>query len=387
MRVALSFPGCHRRGGVERIMVECANFLQERGHETHVYATDWDETVLNSSVIRHHVPARNRPSIMRLITYARESRRAMERQRPAPDVAGGYGVLSPSKGVVWVQSVHRAWLEISSSQRDFKGRMKQKLNLAHPLILAMERDYFGGRRYRKLIALSEQVKADLMRFYQVPAEDIVIIPNGFSPTEFSLDRRDEYRDAMRQQLGYRESDRVVIFAANELERKGFGPLLRAIAGLGDENIHLLAVGRLDSTAYAAEIHRLGMSGRVRFPGSTGEVAKYYAAADVFALPTQYEAWGLVIVEAMACGLPALTSRLAGAAVAVREKETGDLLDDPRDAAEIATRLKPLLAGAHASRETIADSVAEYAWPCVLLRYEDLLERCATSPVGSNRGSA
>jgi UDP-glucose:(heptosyl)LPS alpha-1,3-glucosyltransferase len=119
-----------------------------------------------------------------------------------------------------------------------------------------------------------------------------------------------------------------------------------------------------------------MSARVHFTGPSGGVAPFYAAADVFALPTQYEAWGLVIVEALACGLPVVTSRLAGAAVAVREGETGRLLDDPRDSGEIAAALRSLLDGRHAPPEQICESVASYKWSRILVRYEESLASIA-----------
>lgn len=183
---------------------------------------------------------------------------------------------------------------------------------------------------------------------------------------------------MRQELGYGEEDRVVVFVANELERKGFGPLLRAMAALKNPNLRLLAVGRLNPATYAEEIAQLGMTGRIHFTGPTNQAAKFYAAADVFALPTQYEAWGLVIIEALASGLPVLTSRLAGAAVAVEEPATGRLLDDPRDPDEIAAKLAPLIAGEHASHALISQSVQAYRWAEILRRYEAILAECARS---------
>jgi len=116
---------------------------------------------------------------------------------------------------------------------------------------------------------------------------------------------------------------------------------------------------------------------VQFTGPSSEVADYYAAADVFALPTQYEAWGLVIVEAMASGLRVLTSRLAGAAVAVDEGRTGQLLDDPADVPEIATKLQMLLNADGPSPEEISASVAKYEWAQVLRGYESILAECAS----------
>lgn len=375
MKVALTFPGCHRRGGVERVMVECANFLSDR-HQAHVYAADWDDGVLEDSVTKHAFPADARHSITRLLSYDRAQSREFAQVNAKYDAVAGFGVPAPPEAVIWVQAVHAAWIEISREHRDWKGRLKQRLNLYHPLVLAMERRVYGRRRYRKLIALSQRVKDDLIRFYGVPDDDVVIIPNGFAPQEFNVARCAGMRVSRRAELGYQPEDRVVVFVANELERKGFGPLVRALAALEDPRVHLLAVGRLNPLAYAAEIARLGLSDRVRFTGPSRDVATFYAASDVFALPTQYEAWGLVVTEAMACGLPVLTSRLAGAAIAVREGETGALLDNPRSVTEIAAKLRPLLDGDHASRETIAESVAEYAWPRVLKRYESLLLQCA-----------
>ena len=376
MRIVLAFHSCHRRGGVERVMVECANYLQRNGHETHICTAEWDASVLHPDIALHPISARTRPSLLFYLDFRRNSRRQQVANEKPEEVYAGFGVVSPPDAVVWVQSVHKTWLQISAQQRNWKGRLRQKFNLFHPLMLMMERDYFGRRRYRKLIALTEAVKADLMRLYDVPGEDIVILPNGYSPSEFNLARRAELREEMRRVLGYDDHARVVIFVANELERKGFGPLLRAVASLSDPKVHLLVVGRVRADAYAGEIQHLGMTSRVCFAGSSDDVARFYAAADVFALPTQYEAWGLVIVEAMACGLPALTSRLAGAAIAVQEGRTGDLLDDPGDVSEIAAKLDPLLKGGHAAPAEIAASVSDFSWEIILRQYEQILLECA-----------
>lgn len=372
MRVTLSFPGAHRRGGIERVVLECAGFLQAQGHETHLLASEWDRERLQKGVVTHLVPIPAHGSLLRTYIYARRSRRSLTAQRPQAQVHAAFGVLSPPGGVMWVPSVHKAWLEVSGRQRDWRGRLKQRLNLNHPLLLAMEHDYFGRRRYKRLVALTDQVKADLVRFYSVPPADIDVLPNGYAPDEFNWARAETHREAMRAKLGYGADDTVIVFVANELERKGFGPLLRAVAGLENPHVQLLAVGRLNAQAYAPEIARLGMTARVQFPGSSNDVALFYSAADVFALPTQYEAWGLVVVEALACGLPVVTSRLAGASLTVREGENGLLLDDPNDAAEIEARLRTVLdSGPHRS-EAIARSVLAYTWPKILARFEQIL---------------
>ncbi len=174
----------------------------------------------------------------------------------APQVVAGFGAAANPGSVVWMKSVHAAWIEISRRTRGTLGRLKQRLNLFHPVILRLERELIGGRRYRKIIALTETVRDDILRHYAVPPEDIVVIPNGFAPEEFSLARVRAKRCPMRQQLGYADGDRVIIFVANELERKGFRPLLEAVARLDDPSLRVLAVGRLDEASCAGAVRAL-----------------------------------------------------------------------------------------------------------------------------------
>ena len=234
-----------------------------------------------------------------------------------------------------------------------------------------------GRHYSRLIALTPRVKDDLIRYYSVPPEDIDILPNGFSRSEFNLELRSKQRTRMRAKLGLPDEARVLVFVANETERKGLPYLIRAVARLGNPAVHLLAVGRFDSASSAELAASLGLGARVHFCGATSQVSHFYAVADYFVLPTQYEAWGLVIVEAMACGLPVLTSRLAGASVAVQEGITGELLDDPRNEAEIADKLSRLLTAPGPFSDEISRSVKSYEWSRILDRYEQILTNCAS----------
>lgn len=375
MKVAVSFPGCHRRAGVERVMVECLNFLAARGHDTHALASEWDRAALRPEVVCHQVPARALLSAGRVARFRRESSRALDTLKP--DVTASFGVAAAPGSVVWMQSVHAAWLEVSRRTRTTRERLRQSLNPFHPMILRAEKQMLRAREYRRLIALTPEVRDDLVRFYGVPAGDVEVLPNGFSPAEFNPQDRRRDREAVRGQLGIPREATVVLFVANEAGRKGLPQLLRAVSRLRDKSLHVLAVGRFDPAPSVKVAALLGLGDRTHFHGASAQVARFYAAADVFALPTQYEAWGLVIVEAMACGLPVLTSKLAGAAVAVQEGWTGELLDDPRDETEIASKLDAVLD--HRLRlgdAEISRSVARYAWPQILSRYEQILCSCA-----------
>ncbi len=356
-------------------MVECLNYLAAKGHETHAFASEWDRTALRPDVACHDVPARAMLAAGRVAKFRHESARAVSAL--GPDVTGSFGVAAPPGSVVWMQSVHAAWLDVSRRTRTIRERFRQRLNPFHPMILRAEKRMLAARDYRRLIALTPEVRDDLVKFYGVPAADVDVLPNGFSRTEFNPQNRRRDRMQVRQQLNIPQDATVIIFVANETARKGLPQLLRAVSRLDDKSLHVLAMGRFDPAPSVALASSLGLRERAHFPGASAHVARFYAAADVFALPTQYEAWGLVIIEAMASGLPVLTSRLAGAAVAVEEGRTGELLDEPRDETEVATKLTALLDWQpHADEEKISHSVAGYEWSQVLARYEQILLDCA-----------
>jgi UDP-glucose:(heptosyl)LPS alpha-1,3-glucosyltransferase len=376
MRIALTYPFVNRRGGIERIVVECANQLDVFGHEVQVFASQWDRDVLAPGVRRHAVPTRQRPDALATLQYRRRATRELERAAGTLDAHASFSALSPLGGVFWIPSVHRVGYELVLERRGLLAGAVQRLNPFHRIRLVLEQQMYAPGGHAHLVAPSEGVRADVIEHYGVPEEDVSVNHFGFDPVQFNAARRLAARDEARAELGYGDDERVVVFVGNELERKGFDTLIEAVAALGRPEVNVLLVGRVDLGPYESAIERLGLSGRVRCVGSSGDVARQHAAADVFALPTRYEAWGLVIVEALGSGLPVLTSRLAGAAVTLRPGVGGELIDDPDDVAEVAERLGRLLDGGAADPHTISDSVAWVSWPEVVRRHADILARYA-----------
>lgn len=381
MQIPLTFPSCNRRGGVERILVEAANFLAARNHDVSVLSADFDADVLDPGIHQQRVPVHFRRTIPRLESYRRHAAAMLARLFGNPAARepahAAFGVTCPPGGILWVQSVHAEWLKIARSARNFAGRLAQRLNPFHPYILHRERQYYSHRQYRHLIALTPRIQQELIEHYAVPESDITILPNGYNPLEFHPGRRQRDRGPLRAKLRLRPDDKLLLFVANELERKGFFPLVQALAAMKEPQIHLAVVGRASLEPHRDLLRSLHLENHVHAIGPTSNVAPWYAAADLFVLPTYYEAWGLVIVEALASGLPVLTSRLAGAAVAITEPTTGLLLDNPRDPAEIQSKLNRLLHTQFPAPETISQSVHPYQWQNILLPYEKLLSQYCT----------
>jgi UDP-glucose:(heptosyl)LPS alpha-1,3-glucosyltransferase len=353
------------------VALETARYLSGRGHDVHVFATDVDR-ILSDAATVHYVPALKRPWFLTAPSFHRNCSRLL--RASDYDAVGAFGAPSPVGGVYWAQSVHPAWLEHSKEFRaPFSAeRWKQRLNPAHPILVGLERRHLRSGRYRRVLALTEMVRDDLVRHHGVPPSDVDILPVGFDPTEFNIARARAARAEERRRFGLTDDHKVVLFAANELERKGIRQLLRALALLDDPSVRLLVAGRASLVAYRGLISELKLGEQVQEAGPRTDMWACYGAADVLALPTQYEAWGLVIVEAMACGIPVVTSARAGAAVAIEQGRTGALVDQPDSADEIAAAMAPLLAGNHAGRVALAAAVQPYTWPRILSRYEEIL---------------
>jgi UDP-glucose:(heptosyl)LPS alpha-1,3-glucosyltransferase len=238
----------------------------------------------------------------------------------------------------------------------------------------MEGELLRERTYKRLIALTPSVLEDLKQFYGVPNEDVDILPNGYTSDEFHVGLRALYRVEMRMEIGVPLDAWVVLFVGNEWERKGLLPLMEAIAALGDVKIHLVAVGRLPQAMVQRNAADLGLLGRVHTVSSTSSVNRWFGMADVFALPTVYEAWGMVVIEAMASGLPVLTSSLAGASEAVDIGKNGFLLKEPRSVEEIVDGIERLRQGVLWDSDLISQSVVKYEWSLIFKKYKSILMR-------------
>jgi UDP-glucose:(heptosyl)LPS alpha-1,3-glucosyltransferase len=158
------------------------------------------------------------------------------------------------------------------------------------------------------------VKAEIRRHFGVAEEKLHVIYNGVDLEAFHPRLREQHRAAVRGRLGIPEDAMLHLFVGSGFERKGVFRLLRAFARGADARAHLVVVGKdkAESRA-AADARALGIAGRVHLVGGQKEVGPWYGAADSFVLPTLYDPFPNAALEAMAAGLPVITSVQSGAA--------------------------------------------------------------------------
>lgn len=387
VKVALVYPGCFRQAGVERIVWESARALVRR-HEVTVYADYWEDETLDA-VSFHKVAPRPRPEALLPLSFFRRSTQSLSGARH--DVTISYGINCPTGGVTWVNSLHRAWLERKravSTGRERAGALARFVHPRHRVLLALETHHFVKRRYRKVITVSDHVAADLGRLYGVPPEDTVTINNGYSPDAFSPERSSALREQVRAELRLPADAVVLLMVAHELDRKGFGVLIDAVARIDDARLHIVLAGRTAPTAYEHRIQALGIAPRLRYVGAAGDVGRYHAAADAFVLPTQYEAFCLAIIEALGSGVPVVTTDVPGATDAIRDGINGLLQHDPLDPLELAGLLEQLLDERRRQEwaRGAAESAVAYQWPALLAKAERVLREVADEDVAQPAGA-
>jgi UDP-glucose:(heptosyl)LPS alpha-1,3-glucosyltransferase len=220
--------------------------------------------------------------------------------------------------------------------------------------------FLENRAYRnpevQLVGVSSLVAKQLKVHFG--RSDVVVIPNGVDTKRFSPEERLARRATARKRFDYSESDFVLLLIGNDWKKKGLDFLMGAIALLSDLPVRVLVVGSDDPAIYRQALHDMGLNQQVRFESLSGEVLAFYGAADVYVGPSLEDAFGLPIVEAMACGLPVVASIHAGASEYVDDAKTGFLLSEPRDSAEIARIVRKLYTE-DSEREKIGLAAAQY----------------------------
>jgi UDP-glucose:(heptosyl)LPS alpha-1,3-glucosyltransferase len=322
-------------GGVERFSVNLARTLLGAGHEVHILAGCWDEEIEGAHY--HRVEAPKRPSWLRVLLFAHRCGKLASRT----DFDIVYGLTQ-----VFPQDVHRMgeWLHIHWIRLRFPNRAMRWLQyLIRPVHLAnlyVERQIYRPGNFVRILANSHLCKNQISQYYDVPPEEISVVYNGVDHDLFNASARRKFRGPMREKLGIPESRKVILFVSTNWKRKGLDTILRAMAV--SDGYDLVVVGRGKVGPYRRKAGRLGVAHRVSFTGPSTEVERCYGAADLFVLPTRYDPCANVCLEALACGLPVVTTRANGAGEIVESGGCGRVIEQWDDAAELARAIEECL---------------------------------------------
>jgi UDP-glucose:(heptosyl)LPS alpha-1,3-glucosyltransferase len=241
-------------------------------------------------------------------------------------------------------------------------------------VLALERRQFQPGRYKRIIAVSEEVSRDLVRHYAIPRQRITVLYNGVDQIRFHRGRREKFRAKIRERWKIPTEAPLVLFVGSGFRRKGLDFLLSAWSAPGLSQAYLLVVGADARMSRYQERARAVAGERILFVGRREDVENYYAAADVVALPSLQEAFGNVVLESLAAGLPVLVSRQAGAAEVLTGALAEGIVERLGDGEELIGKLVALLErSADPAVSAEARRLAErFSWEKHFRRFEALL---------------
>jgi UDP-glucose:(heptosyl)LPS alpha-1,3-glucosyltransferase len=313
-RLAIAFVrrGYSQSGGAEAYLRRLAWGVLDAGHDVHLITTnDWPQTEWPFGTL-------HRLHYQSAIAFANELKQM--RPRIPCDVLMSLERVWDCHVYRAGDGVHRAWL---ARKRKFElplERFVRGFNRKHREILQLEEALLANRGAGRVIVNSHMVKNQIVDHYGYPADKIDIVRNGVPIQQFRFDT--ELREKARDELKIKPDQIALLFAGSGWERKGLRFAIAAMALCRNRKMHLLVAGRGNQRYYKSK--------RVKFLGEVDDLVRIYAAADIFILPTIYDPFSNACLEALACGLPVITTRDNGFNEIIEHGVHGSIADSTND---------------------------------------------------------
>jgi len=327
-------------GGAESYALSLAETLIQRGWEVHLYAQEWDGFPEEAIFHRIFVP-RYLPAWAQMLFFALIHKKMVQKENF--DVVVGFGNtifmnVYQSHGGVHRYSTRRKCFSIWNPLLRSLKRVLVFLSLKDKVRNWIESAPFRQHPAPKIIAISQMVVDDFVSFYKIKPADVCLIYNGIDLGKFHPDIRADFRGGLRKELNVADDQVLFLFLSYTLRKKGIYPLIEAAAILDKRcrgRFKIVVVGKEPERRIQEKVDEHGLTETVLFHGPTKNPLLYFANSDVFVLPTYYDTCSLVTIEAMACGLPVITTEYNGAAGIIDSGVDGHVIKHPPDPEELS----------------------------------------------------
>lgn len=340
-----------------------------RGHHVTLVSSNVDSELQQQEQVNWvYIPVKKWPTqLLSSLIFSSQAKAWLQKHRSEVDLVQSYGaVTSAPTDVNTVQFVHNGWLRSPVHT----SRLRRDLYGAYQWLYSVLNAYWEKQAFshsKLIVAVSEKIKQDLISI-GVSADRVRVILNGVDLQEFYPG------DADRQKLGLPEGVTLALFAGDILtSRKNLDTVLYALAKVPD--LHLAVAGSKEGSPYPQLAEKLSLTQRVHFLGFRRDISQIMRAVDLFVFPSRYEACTLVLLEAMATGLPVITAASAGGAEIVTP-ECGVVLSDSEDTQALAQALTKLASDneLRCKMGQAARKIAEqHSWASKAQSYVDLFE--------------
>ena len=378
MKIALVHKRLDLNGGTERDLFQTAEGLRNLGHEVHLFCSEYGVAAPRDVVV-HHVPVIPLGRTLRLWSFTWFAPRIIA--KAGCDVIVSFGRLLRQDVLRSGGGTHRGFLERLGREGGARRRLWQRISIYHRSLLALESRQYRKTGTAKIIAVSEEVKRDIVAHYSVPADKVVVIYNGVDHNRFHPAKRETVRHSVREHWKIPLNAPLVLFVGSGFRRKGLDRVISIWKSPGLHEVFLLVVGDDARIGHYQSWANTTAPGRILFAGRRDDVENYYAAADVVVLPALQEAFGNVVIEGLASGLPVLVSRDVGAAEILHGRLAQGIVNHVDDPKELEEKLLMLL---EKSRDPVwmreaRTTAEEHSWANHFQRFEAVLRDVCRVP--------
>jgi glycosyltransferase involved in cell wall biosynthesis len=406
LRLAVVSPFVDRRHGTERAVAEMVERLaRDYGCEIHLYAQRVEDLPISKhetlqavrspqagSIIWHKVPSIPGPHLTQFLAwlflngFLRKWHTTFGGAFYDLILSPGVNCLHPDAVIVHalfyrLKELAREENDESSARAGFFRRIHRKIYYA--LLTALERRTYEDPKVT-LAAVSKRTARLLKEHFR--REDICVIPNGVNTQHFSVAGRLARRPESLRRRSFRDEDLVLLLIGNDWRNKGLPTVLEAMAALPGLPTRLLVVGNDTAETFRARAVQLGLHDRCRWELSSPDVLELYSAADVYVSPSREDSFGLPVSEAMACGLPTITSVCAGVADYIHDGIDGFVLREPHDAQTLSKLIEQLHSQPDLRRvvgEAASKTMQDWDWNRNAAAIWELLKNAKTRSHASN----
>jgi UDP-glucose:(heptosyl)LPS alpha-1,3-glucosyltransferase len=326
-------------GGAERFVSRAVEALTDRGAEVSVISRQWKDGSAQTRWIACDPFYLGR--VWRDRGFSREACNIVKN--------GNFDLVQSHERIACCDiyragdGVHAQWLLHRAKTLDPWRRFALTISPFHRHLISAERRMFSSARLRAVICNSNMVRDEIAHWFPSVSAKLHVIHNGVNLDLYHPETARQQRDSMRDRLGVSRDARILLFVGSGFERKGVKVLLDGFRRVVTPTDFLVVVGRdRHAHQYEAEAKSMGLADQVRWAGPQADIVPWYGLADAFVLPTLYDPFPNAALEALACGLPVVTTSRCGTAEIIREGWNGFVCRDPADPSELAIALRKVL---------------------------------------------
>jgi UDP-glucose:(heptosyl)LPS alpha-1,3-glucosyltransferase len=332
--IAVVIPKYGLVGGGEKFALELTERIAASGrYNVHVFASQW--IARSDRITYHKVPIITFPKFLTTISFAWFANRKMEKMNF--DLIHSHERIFRADIFTMHSVPHRFWV------REIR---KKHMSLFDHGTAWVERQMINSGGCKKYLPVSTLTKEKFLQEYAVDAGRVQIVHPGVDIDRFNRLDRQRCRQEVRRHFGLDEEDTVLLFVSMNFELKGLRHLIAALARIKatqpSAKLKLLVVGKGNEKKYGKLARERGVEGDVIFTGVWKEdIERVYLASDIFLMLSNFDTFGMVVLEAMSASLPVIISGNVGAKDLVRDGENGYVVER-EDIPAICSKIETLM---------------------------------------------